>query len=201
MTANKPVISPLRLFLLTAACAFAAEALVMLVLPALSLDSLFSEAIVDALLLLLILVPFLYLWLYRPMDKEIRRRIEAENDLRSAHTELERLVAIRTADLSRAHAEISLTAQVFDNAEEGIVITDPEGNIQRTNSSFTRITGYDGDEVRGKNPRLLKSGHHQPEFYARMWAALKEKGGWHGEIFNRRKNGEVYPEWLSISAI
>jgi diguanylate cyclase (GGDEF)-like protein/PAS domain S-box-containing protein len=97
--------------------------------------------------------------------------------------------------------KLRLSASVFENAREGIVITDPGGRIIGVNPSFTVLTGYAVEEVIGKNPSLLKSGQQGPEFYAQMWRTLVETGFWQGEISNRRKNGEVYVEMLTITAV
>lgn len=96
---------------------------------------------------------------------------------------------------------LRLSASVFDNAREGIVITDPKGQIINVNPSFTTLTGYTAAEVIGKNPNLLKSGHQGDEFYAQMWQALVTDGYWQGEISNRRKSGEVYIEMLTITGV
>ena len=96
--------------------------------------------------------------------------------------------------------QLQLAASVFASASEGITITDDRGTILNVNAAFTRLTGYDRAEVLGKNPRVLSSGRQSAEFYQQMWAALAKDGNWQGEIWNRRKNGEIYPEWLSISA-
>ncbi|MEW6164850.1 MAG: EAL domain-containing protein [Pseudomonadota bacterium] len=96
---------------------------------------------------------------------------------------------------------LRLAASVYENAREGIVITDPQGRIIGVNPSFTMLTGYAPDEVVGRNPSLLKSGHQGAEFYAGMWQALVDAGYWQGEIWNRRKNGEVYAEMLTITAV
>jgi len=101
----------------------------------------------------------------------------------------------------RAEANVNKAERIIENANEGISVTDAEGNIVAVNPSFTRITGYSGSEVIGKNPRILSSGRHSAGFYARMWEEIERKGHWQGEIFNRRKSGEVYPQWLTISAI
>jgi len=101
----------------------------------------------------------------------------------------------------RAEEEQRLAAQVFENSMEGIVITDVNANILRVNRAFTAITGYSEEEVIGQNSRLLRSGRHDADFYQAMWASLVEYGYWQGEIWNRRKNGETYPEWLSLIAI
>ena len=90
---------------------------------------------------------------------------------------------------------------VFDNLSEGVVFTDAGGKILAVNAGFTRITGYAADEVVGRNPRLLQSGVQEREFYEEMWRSLGETGRWRGEIVNRRKTGELYPELLSISAV
>ncbi|WP_185817640.1 bifunctional diguanylate cyclase/phosphodiesterase [Shewanella atlantica] len=101
----------------------------------------------------------------------------------------------------QSEEELKLAARVFTYAREGITITDTSGVIIDVNDAFSAITGYTRDEVIGGNPRLLQSGRHLPEFYKEMWATLQEKGHWTGEIWNKRKNGEVYPEILTISAV
>jgi diguanylate cyclase (GGDEF)-like protein/PAS domain S-box-containing protein len=101
----------------------------------------------------------------------------------------------------QADEKLHLAASVFSHAREGIVITDPNGAIIDVNDTFTHITGFSREEVLGHNPRVLGSGRHSKEFYAAMWRDLLEKGHWSGEIWNRRKNGEVYAEMLTISAV
>lgn len=97
--------------------------------------------------------------------------------------------------------ELALTAKTFDSAQ-GVVITDAQGRIVRVNRAFQAITGYGPDEAIGRTPGdLLRSGRHGAAFYRTMWQALTEHGHWEGEIWNRRKNGEIYPEWLTISAV
>ncbi|TRZ55681.1 MAG: EAL domain-containing protein [Rhodocyclaceae bacterium] len=104
-------------------------------------------------------------------------------------------------DRKQAEARLQLAANVFTHAQEGITITDAAGNIVDVNDTFTRITGYSREEAIGMNPRILKSNRQDPEFYAAMWTELTSKGHWSGEIWNRRKNGEVFAEMLSISAV
>ncbi len=99
------------------------------------------------------------------------------------------------------YEELKLGASIFDNSIEGITITDTNGTIVKVNKAFSAITGYRCEDVVGKNPRLLKSNRHDSAFYKSMWDAILQNGKWEGEIWNRRKNGETYPEWLSISAI
>ena len=101
----------------------------------------------------------------------------------------------------QGQAKLQLAANVFDHAREAITVTDAKGTIVDVNHAFTRITGYGREEVIGQNPRMLKSGRQDPAFYAAMWGALTNQGHWSGEIWNRRKNGEVYAELLTISAV
>jgi diguanylate cyclase (GGDEF)-like protein/PAS domain S-box-containing protein len=96
---------------------------------------------------------------------------------------------------------LRLAHKVIDASMDGILITDQNGMIQSVNPSFTKVTGYSAAEAIGQTPRLLSSGLHESEFYQRMWQTLLEQGHWQGEIWNRRKNGEHYPQWLSITAI
>jgi len=96
---------------------------------------------------------------------------------------------------------LPLYARIYRDSQEAIMITDRHARILQVNPSFSRITGYEEDEVVGRSPSILKSDCQPPEFYARMWAAIHTHGKWKGEIWNRRKNGEVYPQWLSISAV
>ncbi|MFA5700307.1 MAG: EAL domain-containing protein [Desulfuromonas sp.] len=87
---------------------------------------------------------------------------------------------------------------VVENNIEGMLVTDIEGRILAVNRAFTQISGYTEAEVLGENPRILQSGLHKAEFYRHMWAELFKAGAWQGEIWNRNKNGDVYPEWLTI---
>ncbi|WP_316368920.1 putative bifunctional diguanylate cyclase/phosphodiesterase [Candidatus Thiodiazotropha sp. CDECU1] len=100
-----------------------------------------------------------------------------------------------------AEEKLRLADRAFQNTAEGITVTDVDGNIVSTNPAFEAITGYSNEEVMGQNPRLLKSGHHEDSFYRDMWNTLLKTGHWRGEIWNRRKNGDVFPEWLTISTV
>jgi PAS domain S-box-containing protein len=106
-------------------------------------------------------------------------------------------------DESRRHLEeaSSLTSRIIENAAEGILITDERCIIRSVNPAFEKSTGYTAGEAIGKTPALLKSGHHGKDFYREMWDALNKNGQWQGEVWNRHKSGEIYPEWLSISAV
>lgn len=108
------------------------------------------------------------------------------------------------ADISRrkmADAEHQLSSVVFTGISDGVCITDVKGNILVTNDAFSKVTGYSPEEAQGKNPRILRSGVHGPEFYRDMWDAINRQGCWQGEITNRRKDGELVSEWLNISAV
>ena len=102
---------------------------------------------------------------------------------------------------ARLEAEHRLATTVFLASSEAIIITDAENRIVDVNPAFCRITGYARDEVLGHNPRLLQSGVQTAAFYEEMWAAINRNGHWRGEIWNRRANGEVYPEWLAIDRV
>jgi diguanylate cyclase (GGDEF)-like protein/PAS domain S-box-containing protein len=112
-----------------------------------------------------------------------------------------RQVAENKQESFQAEQQQKLFAKVFENALEGISITDADGNIVAVNQSFTNITGYQASEVLNQNPRILRSERHGPEFYQDMWQSLLQNGSWVGEIWNRRANGEPFPELLSISSI
>lgn len=103
----------------------------------------------------------------------------------------------------RKHAEERLVfaQKIFDNSIEGIAVTDIDGTILQVNSAFSTITGYEAAEVLGKNPRILRSNKHPSSFYKEMWNKILTEGQWTGEIWNRRKTGEAYPEWLTISSV
>jgi len=103
--------------------------------------------------------------------------------------------------LRESEERVRLAAHVFTDTQEGIVITDPEARIVEVNASFSRITGYEREEVLGENPSLLKSGHQDRAFYQDMWQSIKSNGHWSGEVWNRRKDGQVYAEHLAISTV
>jgi two-component system NtrC family sensor kinase len=97
--------------------------------------------------------------------------------------------------------QLALADQVFESAQEGIIVTLPDGVIVRVNRAFAAITGYSAEEARGLTPRLLSSGEHGRAFFERMWRAVFEEGCWQGEVINRRKDGSLYPQSLSITRI
>ncbi|SMP61395.1 sensor domain-containing protein [Anoxynatronum buryatiense] len=99
------------------------------------------------------------------------------------------------------YRRLKLADTILQHTNEGVAVTDAKGLIQWVNPAFSDITGYSLQEVMGRNPRILKSQRHKPVFYENMWDSLRAEGFWRGEIWNRRKNGEVYPELLTINAI
>jgi len=106
--------------------------------------------------------------------------------------------------IEKAHRMVEaerISADVFEHALEGILVTDRDGHILKVNPAFTQTTGYAPGEAIGKTPRLLQSGRHDKAFYDAFWGALRTAGAWQGEIWNRRKNGELYPEHLNISSV
>jgi len=104
------------------------------------------------------------------------------------------------AQRKQAESEQRIAAVAFES-QDTLMITDAEGVILRVNQAFTDNTGYKPEDIVGKTPRILKSGRHGAEFYREMWETLKRTGTWRGEVWDRRKNGEIYPKWLTISAV
>ncbi len=94
--------------------------------------------------------------------------------------------------------KLQLSHKVFEHTQEGILVTDKDANIIDVNEAYVRITGYDREEMIGSNPSIMQSGRHDKAFYEKMWSKMIGVGSWSGEIWDRRKNGEVYPNWLSI---
>ncbi len=117
-----------------------------------------------------------------------------EGDIQQLHWVLRDVTPLRESEF-----DAKISSMVLNNALEGVMITDVKGQILAVNPAFCRITGYCADEVIGKKPSILKSGKQGDDFYQEFWKTLKEKEVWQGKIFNRKKNGEVYPEWLSVT--
>jgi diguanylate cyclase (GGDEF)-like protein/PAS domain S-box-containing protein len=107
----------------------------------------------------------------------------------------------KVAALKHAEGELQRYATVFTNSSEGMLITDAHAVMIAVNPAFTRITGYAPEDVIGRSPAILNSGRQDAGFYRRMWATINSRGQWQGEIWNRRRNGSIYPEWLSITAV
>ncbi len=123
--------------------------------------------------------------------------------VRNAEGEIYRIAGIAEdiTEGKRDEAELRLVSSVFENANEGILITDIDSRILRVNRAFSEITGYSPEEVIGQKAGFLRSQHHDDTFYQRLWLTLTGKGHWSGEIWNRRKDGEVFPVWQNISAV
>lgn len=137
-------------------------------------------------------------YLYKPTNTGLLQlRVRNHLELKMKADQLHR----QQRKLEKLVNKMRLASSVFENSNEGIVITDRNEQILMVNPAFTKVTGYSPQEVRGQTPRLLKSDRHTAHFYAAMWRELQTSGNWRGEIWNRRKNGEIYPELLSISAI
>ncbi len=111
-----------------------------------------------------------------------------------------RIALTDTTELKLAEQELRVAATVFES-QEGMMVTDAKNMILRVNNAFTNITGYSAEEAIGKTPHLLSSGRHNAEFYTAMWSRIYSTDAWQGEIWNRRKNGEVFPQWLTITAV
>ena len=97
--------------------------------------------------------------------------------------------------------KVGLAKEIMEHTVEGIMVTDTSGKIISVNPAFKMITGYQEEEVIGKKPNILKSGKQSKEFYDNLWKSLAKDQFWQGEVWNRRKNGEIYPQWLTISSI
>ena len=108
---------------------------------------------------------------------------------------------VLVAKLEHANERLQLFVKMFDNSGEAIVITDAQRKIIAVNPAFYKITGYSEDEVIGNDPNILKSGRQDEKFYLAMWNSISDTGIWQGEIWNRRKSGEIFPEWLSIGTV
>lgn len=120
----------------------------------------------------------------------LAKNVMAHLDLRLSHKQ------------ARDHIDdLQISAMIFDSASEAILVTDADNLIVSINPAFTLLTGYDFNDVVGKNPKILSSGRQGKEFYESMWESLNITGHWDGELWNKRKNGEEYVEWLSINVI
>jgi diguanylate cyclase (GGDEF)-like protein/PAS domain S-box-containing protein len=150
----------------------------------------------------ILLVPVLFnarVWGFLGFDAVRNRR-----DWSDAEDSVLRIIgAALAAAIERQRVEDKLrqNAEVFQSTRDGVMITDLDGRIVSVNRAFCAISGYQAEEVLGRNPRLLRSGRQDDAFFAAMWRELREHGHWEGETWNRRKDGEVYPLWLGISTV
>jgi diguanylate cyclase (GGDEF)-like protein/PAS domain S-box-containing protein len=122
-------------------------------------------------------------------------------ELQKVNESLEAAVEARTSELQTKNEDLRLMAKIFESTAESIVVTDLGGTILRVNPAFCRTSGYGEKELLGRNPRMMKSGRHQPSFYEALWKKLAADGSWSGEIWDRRKTGDIFPRWLSINLI
>jgi diguanylate cyclase (GGDEF)-like protein/PAS domain S-box-containing protein len=129
----------------------------------------------------------------------VESRIQGVRDASGTVTQIV-LVARDISERRRAEEDLLVAATAFET-QEGMAVCGADGTILRVNRAFTEITGYTADDVVGEKPSLLKSGRHKPGFYRALWDQLLRTGTWQGEVWNRRKSGEVYPEWLTITAV
>jgi diguanylate cyclase (GGDEF)-like protein/PAS domain S-box-containing protein len=122
--------------------------------------------------------------------------------IRNAEGEIYAVCGIATDITERklAEADLRIAASAFES-QEGMIITDAQTRILRVNQAFTESTGFSVEDLVGKTPRILQSGRHDAEFFRKMWDTIRATGGWQGEIWDRRKNGEAYPKWLTISSV
>jgi diguanylate cyclase (GGDEF)-like protein/PAS domain S-box-containing protein len=128
------------------------------------------------------------------LDQRVHERTQELQDVnRSLQAEI--------AERVRAEEGLRLSAKVFENTVEGVIITDRDTRILAVNRAFTQVTGYELEELKNLTPRILQSGRHDAQFYAEMWTSLKQSGQWVGEIWNKRKNGEIFPERLTIGVV
>lgn len=156
----------------------------------------------DQVVVLYLLGGILIAWLGHMVAWRTRRHMLALEDI---NRQQEAVIEERTHELSEANAalkdEMAMVTAVFGNVAEAIMVTDADNKILRVNPAFTSITGYKAEEVIGKTPAILHSGRHDEAFFADMWRHIKTLGKWEGEVWNRRKNGDVYVEWLSITTL
>ena len=127
----------------------------------------------------------------------------AEIGIGTMRMDTQTFAVVSVVDISkrrRAEDELRIAAIAFQS-QSGMIVADVQGKILRVNPAFTRLTGYSAEEAVGSTPRLLSSGRHPPDFYRQMWATIIEKGQWQGQIWNRHKDGRIFSEWLTITAV
>lgn len=110
-------------------------------------------------------------------------------------------VAEDVTESRRDEEKLRQAATVFESTRDGVVIADLGANVLAVNKAYSEITGYTEQETLGKNPRMMQSGRHGPEFYQALWASILQTGQWQGEIWNRRKNGEIFPCWMTLTTV
>lgn len=133
-------------------------------------------------------------WLWLLNRGAVSQRDAEDNPLRMVGTEMD------ITKRKQAETELRIAATAFES-QEAMVISDTHSIILRVNAAFTKITGYTAEEVVGCKISMLKSGRHDAAFYKAMWETINNTSSWQGEIWDRRKNGEIYPKWLTITAV
>jgi len=152
-------------------------------------------------------------YIEKPIDELVLlSKVRVFIELHRSHAESKRLLGLLTESIRnlslevearrRSEAEnVRLAGTIFDSSAEAIMVCDSQSRVTAVNPAFCQITGYSPAEIKGRNPRVMGSGRQNREFYAEMWRELERDGKWQGELWNRRKNGDVYPVWLSIALI
>ncbi|MFQ6604378.1 MAG: PAS domain-containing protein [Fidelibacterota bacterium] len=182
-------------FLILLVTVFIAETMIMAVMHSYLSD--ISDGvtmILDGLMLTLILAPVIFILLIRPLLNTIGAKEKLEQEILRHREKLEEKILERTEDLRKL-------TQAVEQSPASVVITDIDANIEYVNPKFIELTGYSLDEVKGQNPRILKSGIQPKSFYEDMWQTLTAGKTWRGEFANRKKNGEIYWENASIAPI
>lgn len=134
----------------------------------------------------------------RDMHARVR---SAHEEVRQLNEDLERMVRERTVELLDANSELTIFKKILENTGEAVVITDLDGSILEMNDAMCRMTGYSREEMLGRNSRMFKSGRHTNDFYKDLWENLQRDGHWEGEIWDRRKDGSIYPKWQTINIL
>lgn len=184
--------SPLKLLLLITITIFVVEGFIMIFIAWSPWEiSPMVEGTIDAVFLVLITSPVLYLFMFRPLMQQLEHSHTLEKELLKHQDELEEIVAERTKRLQKLN-------QVVEQSTISVIITDLEGTIEYVNPKFIELTGYSFDEAVGKNPRILKSGKQSLDFYKNLWDTITSGNNWKGDFENKKKNGEIYWESASI---
>lgn len=136
----------------------------------------------------------------RRSDSYFHARLDCRQVMTEAQTPALRVTLTDISESKHTEEQLRIAAVAFE-AQEGIMITNADKVILRVNRAFTDLTGYRADELIGQTPHILNSGRHNEAFYADMWNCINRTGSWQGEIWDRRKNGEIYPKWLTINAV
>ncbi|GAB1484673.1 hypothetical protein MASR2M78_34910 [Treponema sp.] len=136
--------------------------------------------------------------LIQQAEKEFIKSIEMQNRSRE---KLEIEIAVRTSEIEKANQALRIYERIIEETSEGVVVTDLDGSVIKVNPAFCSISGYNAEEIVGKNLRMMKSGKHEASFYSELWETLLRKGRWKGEIWDKRKNNSIYPKLLSIDTI